>query len=755
MISIGFFFLISTLPYKSSVEVTPEEVLEHIRETRSRVHVFEFVKDEAKKLGVRAFLFGGTAASFGFYNVWDLRRIKGDKNYLPERFNYEYPEIYRSTQDADFAIDGTLQQAAHLEAILHQKANFLAGGKVRWEVATLRYPRGYKPALIDDFDFSEQHTDSASVGMIELTDPPADEPLVRDLRFFHTPIPPFLLGLAENKIYFYFGPRHEETQRYRLGLNPSIVSVMRYLIKLAQFEAEPDEVDRPQVQKIIDEFDPHSVSTGFKDWFRRNGAKPFLQSNSVEYAADLLDSFGARKKFIAVDDDWVSRWLSREPLRSRPVGEGKGRRAKDLNIDIISHETVDFKYFEAITASPRGIVNAFLSRPGRVGETANFGEGFYNQIGKYGARGTGLTVRTKLNPEAREGTDFFIAAGDYVRLMNPQAGTILQESHSMTPIQLLRALVAIEFDNSDLGSLLRFQRRIVTNDSGLEMGETIEADALIKTLIRRDHKESSVSLKNFLMDWDYPVLNYSKLIEKIPALRERYGKVKANYYIDEQNHAGIVEVAGKLLDYNYPPELIDKIIDKADAVALKAMAKEVFSKPNSYRMNEQIDRVFRHRHFDDAVLAAYVEQVFSKEFHSDKIPLLKSFLGHGFSPRTGIFLSQHFLNPNMPDITTRFEAAFTLLLSHSDETVKSALASNLFAKTKDPNILNKLPLLIERQGSYHQRLTYKAVEQNLVELGRVDLLKAFESSSDPLTRMASRKRILACQNRLATLAEQP
>ncbi len=61
----------------------------------SRVDEFRFIQEAAKKLGVKAWLFGGTAAAYAHYVKWDIMREAGDERYQPHRFDYDYTNILR------------------------------------------------------------------------------------------------------------------------------------------------------------------------------------------------------------------------------------------------------------------------------------------------------------------------------------------------------------------------------------------------------------------------------------------------------------------------------------------------------------------------------------------------------------------------------------------------------------------------------------------------------------------------------------
>ncbi|MFL5815120.1 MAG: hypothetical protein ACJ763_16205, partial [Bdellovibrionia bacterium] len=135
---------------------TIQELEREIADRLKRVEEFKFIEQEANKLGVKAYLFGGTAAGYAHYVKWDLQREKGDKRFQKDRFDYDYTNIYRSTQDLDIVIDGNPEQATQLQNALQQKYPHLQGSKTAWEVRLLTQDLGDKQAILNNPDFMNQ-----------------------------------------------------------------------------------------------------------------------------------------------------------------------------------------------------------------------------------------------------------------------------------------------------------------------------------------------------------------------------------------------------------------------------------------------------------------------------------------------------------------------------------------------------------------------------------------------------------------------
>ena len=158
------FLLIFTCLFEAQAQVDPKDLSHAVKKRILRVPEFSFIKEEADKLGVKVYLFGGTASAFGHYVRWDLERERGDKKYQKERFDYDFTNIYRGNQDLDIVVDGTVEQALVLKQILKEKYPHFVGDKESWEVRLLRNQIGRKSALLNDPDFLNQHTDTNSTG---------------------------------------------------------------------------------------------------------------------------------------------------------------------------------------------------------------------------------------------------------------------------------------------------------------------------------------------------------------------------------------------------------------------------------------------------------------------------------------------------------------------------------------------------------------------------------------------------------------
>jgi hypothetical protein len=450
------------------IKITKNDLLQAISENLPRVDEFRFIKEQADQLGVKVYLFGGTAAAYGHYAKWDLLRRKGDPRYHPARFDFKYINIYRSTQDLDIVVDGSIDKIDTLARAITESFPYMQGSKgskQSWEVRSLREDMGDKLALLNSPDFLNQHTDSQSVGLIEITDPKRPSERIRDLRDWENlENSGFLNDLLEGKIHYYFSDKHETTKFFKDGRNPPILSVIRYFIKVFQLDLEMREEDRALLNKLISEFDPSLLDshTYLPHWFADNGPKLIQNAIDVENAMKILIETGLRDKLLKIDSKGnigsVAWWMNKQPLVSKPLGLGNDKTAKELKIDIIAHETTSFLVYEAMTRSHKLLPNVLISRRDVVGEAAALGDGFYAMIGdRSGFRGTGFTIRFRVKPEARLKTDFDIS-GQYILIHNRRAIEIIPETMNMGLLDYYDWLLSSpELSKDDLGIYQRLR----------------------------------------------------------------------------------------------------------------------------------------------------------------------------------------------------------------------------------------------------------------------------------------------------------
>ncbi len=484
-----------------------------------RIPEFKAIQDWARARNVRVWLAGGSATGIASYLREELQSSAED---VKKRFPYSYYDIYRSTQDADIVLDGDEKMATELETFLRTELGHLQGSKSIWEVRLLKSPRGEgigkKDPIIGDINFRNQNSDSYSLALVELTDPPRRERRVRDA--FHWDErgeTPFFRDLLEGKLTYYRNPAHSKTARALAGWNPEIISVIRAFSKSYQYDAVPREESLEIMTKVVEEFNPNApFDSHAVRYILGNSGKIFQHSRDLEATWNALEKSGLRRKLIQFaqrygGDSGLVTLLNREPIRSYPLGQGPGRsdgaastgktaRALGLGGEIFSHETNSFLAYENITMSRDGKPNFFISRNGRDDEAAAYGDGLYGRRGRIGARGTGLTIRFELNPDAVEGRDFYHAGADYYVFLNANAIRILPEDRiSMSISEFMTLLDQGNFSVVDRGVLKKLELKMTSN--ALLLSDTEVDDfyqsvrlTLVNAVIRQDRLPASLAL---------------------------------------------------------------------------------------------------------------------------------------------------------------------------------------------------------------------------------------------------------------------
>jgi hypothetical protein len=544
------------------------ELEQGIADRLERIEEFRFIEEEATKLGVKAYLFGGTAAGYAHYVKWDLQREKGDKRFQKDRFDYDYTNIFRSTQDLDIVIDGNPEQANKLQQALQQKYPHLQGNKTAWEVRLLTQDMGDKQAILNNPDFMNQHTDSNSTGMIEITKPKNGEHVVKDIRDWHSKEPYFLKDVHDGMLHYYFSPLHETTKFAKEGRNPPILSAIRFLTKAFQYELKIRPEDLAQIKKVIQEFDPKETAKNnyVAKWIEKNGKKLIQNAVNIEYAKNTLDQLGLREKLQSIKGDVstadsLAWWMNKEPLRTQSVGQGLGKTAKELGIDIVAHETNNFLAYESITRAHTGDPNVLISRQNAPGEAAAYGDGFYTKTGKEGARGTGLTIRFHLNPDAREGSDFTYEPGhDYVVVKNKAALKVIPESLNIGPLEYFKMLAdggELGLQKSDRGIIEKFKRRI-----------GIKIQAFTKPQIKEIVQIVQAQIEN------------SPEPEKLLVVQEWLSFPASTHY----------------------PHVIDSLLNRQSKATDQWLAQSIFSQPMWKDHPEWVERLVERRSADSNIL---------------------------------------------------------------------------------------------------------------------------------------------------------
>lgn len=409
-----------------------------LHQRKNRISEFELISQLAAEKGLRIFILGGLASAYAHYVKLDLQREQGDSSLIPSRFNYYWDQIFHSTQDVDIAVaraDGSTETENDLNLAVEIVRSVCSEIKV--DAYGLNQNFEDKAGLLaQESPWKLQNTDSLSNGVIELT----DRNLTIDLKG-NEPEPLFLKSLISGEIIYFDEPSHEETKRFKDGLNPKIISVIRLVINASRFNLKIRDSDK-NLSELIAAATTQAWNSGqspswyVRAWINKNAAKIITHAfdlptsyhllNEMPILKELLHQFSF-KKSKEVESLW---WLlTRQPLESlRRTSLSEARTARELGIQYVAHATPDELSAEQISWNPFGHVNAFKSINGD-GQSAVHGEGFYTQLGDFGAFDEAYHIKLEVNPEAKEGVDFKIIPGkQWVLFYNRDSLKIIEDA---------------------------------------------------------------------------------------------------------------------------------------------------------------------------------------------------------------------------------------------------------------------------------------------------------------------------------------
>jgi hypothetical protein len=478
--------------------VSISEISQAISRDRLKVAEFHEIEKLAKERNLRVFLFGGTAAGLAQYVKAKLLIEKGTTDLTNDRFDFEYTHVYRHNQDLDIVVtrqDGkpeSQQEIEEFQQAIIEKFPYGSGEKTEWEVRGLRTGYRDKEPLLNNPNYLNQHTDSHSTGMIELTTPPDGTAVIRDLREMNVAEPQFLRDVASSQLHYYFSPLHDTTKRAKDGLNPPILSAIRYLTKAFQYDLKIDPGSLRRLQEVISQLDPKSVDQNsyVGKWIEKNAKKLVQNATDLELAWNTIEDLGLRQKLVAIRNDsstvdTLAWWLNKEPLRSAPHAKGytfpkasRGKTAAELRITHVTHATKSFSAYEAITRSWTGKPNLLISR-NIPGESASEGPGAYTLKGlKPPGFLPGYSIRFTVDPRAREGEDF-VQHGDYIIWRNSKyLKTVPEPFTALSPIETFRYLIdpGNQAEKGAKTRIIRSASKTLPDQAALqEMRQTIEA----------------------------------------------------------------------------------------------------------------------------------------------------------------------------------------------------------------------------------------------------------------------------------------
>ena len=202
------FFTLLTLSSPFCAEINPLEFQNQVQKMVKKFPELSYIQKTAARHGLKVYLFGGSASSFAHYVKENMLFEQGSDDYYTSHFQESGGErdittVFRPTQDVDLVVDGNLENVAAFEQEILNHLPNIRGDSKSWEIRSLREDYRDKIALLQSFDFLNQHTDSHSIGLVALSDVESGK-VVRDLREWDNPNPSFLQDILENKLHYYY-----------------------------------------------------------------------------------------------------------------------------------------------------------------------------------------------------------------------------------------------------------------------------------------------------------------------------------------------------------------------------------------------------------------------------------------------------------------------------------------------------------------------------------------------------------------------
>lgn len=428
--------------------VSEAELEQEVTQHRLDIPEFRKLAAEAKKRGLRLFVLGGGAASVADHAKAGLLAAQGHLQSGPARLAWDFNNVVLPEQDVDLVItkaNGKPETVAEINDFrdwVRQEYPYEFDGRSRWDVLGLQTsdPQGHKMALKGNPDFLNQNNDSLSLGLLELTDPPAGQSVISDLAHPGA----FLRDTAGDELHFYRNPLHASTTYFRQGRNPEILSVVRTLEKATRYEKSVDSAGVKAIRNIIRNWDPQGTQPGdyVHTYLSGRGKRMISHARNIHQAMDLVEMTGLRDKMTSLpladesQADNIAWWMHKKPLPKDAAGAKAaglfptGRTAADLGITEATHWT-SFPVHRLLTWNYDGTPRLFESRDGYPGEGAVLGDGFYTYKNSgssttYPPRIQEAMVTFSVNPNAREGVDFTLdsTAGNVVVWKNSSALTV-------------------------------------------------------------------------------------------------------------------------------------------------------------------------------------------------------------------------------------------------------------------------------------------------------------------------------------------
>jgi len=354
--------------------------------------VLSAIREVGEKRGVGIWAFGGLAATI----VDSAAKNQSLVNY--------------SSQDWDVSVEGPQHVVDEVERELVAKFPLL-----HLDVRPFQR-QGLLPGIGDKEFYTVR--DSLSIGLVRLTSPPAGQPRITDVVDTSKSDGIFIqsvLGQVVHLIPDLDGDPERAIEAKRTG-----PISLRMLIKAHQFGYALT----PQAEAFILTHMSSDARNG--DFFENArelrslgdlAGKALLQSQDPQSASADLDRLKIRQALMNIrpsEAESPGWWMKQRPLRRFPIGQGEGETAGQLKLNEIAYAVPSGKVYHSLVSSP-------LATPSAFGERVSTGQPVVEGLlGTKQIEGE-IFLHFPLKAEARLGSDFELAEGGKIRVLNGNA----------------------------------------------------------------------------------------------------------------------------------------------------------------------------------------------------------------------------------------------------------------------------------------------------------------------------------------------
>jgi hypothetical protein len=302
------------------------DLVNYINKVMGNNEELSFIKDLARKLNLKAYLYGGAAAGLGNYSKWLYYRENGGKAGEDFRASLAYTsslaDIFLGSQDIGLAVDvGDGMHDSDFEGVyrefeikLNEKYPYKWGGGrfSKWEIHTLRLrlqwagtEKKRTPVINDNFRY--QHTDSMSIGLIDLKNGSIRD-LGMEIRGEQRQW--FKEGLLTGSIKYLYSKRHDQTEYAINKENPPLFSIIRYIKSMFQYHLRGEDGDLEKIKLIVSRGKPLLGTEYARNWLESNTMKMFAGSSDDTGLSHYIEKIGLKDLLREMGVETVRREIT-------------------------------------------------------------------------------------------------------------------------------------------------------------------------------------------------------------------------------------------------------------------------------------------------------------------------------------------------------------------------------------------------------------------------------------------------------------